>query len=197
MICNLEMCPWSMYCCIECFDRINCSGMCACLPALCCWRWIVWCVHISCFDRDVHSCFELWTTLTQSSRIRRYINVTYYYNTKLCAVWLVCHLTCLDLGRGQLTEMSLNSDVMSSGFGSFEWSSAPWTSVMSLSFCEVIQLRIGFSRPGTTHRFREHEQYSLRSSAWNCSVTLKEYWFPYAEIVVLDFSSGGFGHSLL
>ena len=115
----------------------------------------------------------------------------------LCAVWRVCHLTCLDLGRGQLIEMSLNWDVMSSGFGSFEWSSAPWTSVMSLSFCEVIQLRIGFSRPGTTHTVREHEQYSLRSSAWNCSVALKEYWFPYAEIVVLDFSSGGFGHSLL
>ena len=34
------MCPWSMYCCTACLDCINCSGMCACLPALCCWRWI-------------------------------------------------------------------------------------------------------------------------------------------------------------
>ena len=30
-----------------------------CLPALCCWRWIVWCMHVSCFHCDVHSCFEL------------------------------------------------------------------------------------------------------------------------------------------
>ena len=67
------MCPWSMYCCTACPDCINCCGMCACLPALCCWRWIVWCMHVSCFDCDVHSCFELWCALSQSSWIRRYI----------------------------------------------------------------------------------------------------------------------------
>ena len=37
----------------------DCSGMCACLPAPCCWRWIVWCMHVSCTDSDIHSCFEL------------------------------------------------------------------------------------------------------------------------------------------
>ena len=58
---------------------INCSGMCACLPALCCWRWTVWCMHASCFDCDVHCCFELLHALSQSSWIRCYINVTYYY----------------------------------------------------------------------------------------------------------------------
>ena len=46
LICNHEVCPGSMYCCIACLDCINCSGMCACLPALCCWRWIVWCMHV-------------------------------------------------------------------------------------------------------------------------------------------------------
>ena len=34
----------------------KCSRMCTCLPALCCWRWIVWCMHVSCIDSDVHSC---------------------------------------------------------------------------------------------------------------------------------------------
>ena len=33
--------------------------------ALCCWRWIVWCMHVSCIDSDVHSCFELWSALSQ------------------------------------------------------------------------------------------------------------------------------------
>ena len=46
LICSHEMCPWSMYCSIACLDCINCSGMCACLPALCCWCWIVWCMHV-------------------------------------------------------------------------------------------------------------------------------------------------------
>ena len=50
--------------------------MCACLPALCCWCWIVWWMHVSCFDCDLHSCFELWSTLSQSSWIRRYVSVT-------------------------------------------------------------------------------------------------------------------------
>ena len=62
------MCPWSMYyCCSACLDCINCSETFACLPALCCWRWIVWCMHVSCFDCDVHSCFGLWSALSQSS----------------------------------------------------------------------------------------------------------------------------------
>ena len=42
-----------------------------CLPVLCCW--IVWCMHVSCTDSDVHSCFELWSVLSRSSWIRRYI----------------------------------------------------------------------------------------------------------------------------
>ena len=88
LICSLEMCPWSMYSCIACFDRINCSGMCTCLPALCCWRWIVWCMPISCFDCDVHSRFELWSALSQSSWIRRYTNVTYYYYC--CCHTIIC-----------------------------------------------------------------------------------------------------------
>ena len=68
-----------MSCWTACFDCINCSGMCACLPALCCCRWIVWCMHVSCIDSEVHSCFELWSALSQCSWIRRYISVTYYY----------------------------------------------------------------------------------------------------------------------
>ena len=36
LICNHEMCPWSMYCCIACLGCTDGSGMCACLPALCC-----------------------------------------------------------------------------------------------------------------------------------------------------------------
>ena len=39
----------------------------------------VWCMHVSCIDSDVHSCFELWSALSQSSWIRRYISVTHYY----------------------------------------------------------------------------------------------------------------------
>ena len=57
--CNHAMFPWSLYCCTACLGCTDCSGMCACLPALCCWRWIVWCMHVSCIDSDVHSCFEL------------------------------------------------------------------------------------------------------------------------------------------
>ena len=68
-----------MCCCIACLGCTDCSGLCACLPELCCWRWIVWCMHVSCTDSDVHSCFELWSALSQSSWIRRYIRVTYYY----------------------------------------------------------------------------------------------------------------------
>ena len=79
LICNHEMCPWSMCCCIACLGCTDCSGMCACLPALCCWRWIVWCMHVSCIDSDVDSCFRLGSALSQSSWIRRYISVTYYY----------------------------------------------------------------------------------------------------------------------
>ena len=38
----------------------------------------------SCINFDVHSCFELWSALSQSSWIRPYIRVTdYYYNYKL------------------------------------------------------------------------------------------------------------------
>ena len=50
----------------------------ACLSALCCWRWIVWCMLVSCIDSDVHSCFELRSAFSQSSWIRRYIKITYY-----------------------------------------------------------------------------------------------------------------------
>ena len=69
LICNHEMCPRSMYCYTACLDCINCSGMCACLPALCCWHWIVWCMHVLYIDSDVHSCLHakvntfLWCTL--------------------------------------------------------------------------------------------------------------------------------------
>ena len=73
------MFPWSMYCCIACLGCTDGSRMCACWPALCCWRWIVWCMHVSCVDSDVHSCFELWSALSQASWIRRYIRITYYY----------------------------------------------------------------------------------------------------------------------
>ena len=65
-----------MCCCIACLGCTDCSGMCACLPALCCWRWVVWCVRVTCVDSDVHSCFELWSALSQSSWIRRYISIT-------------------------------------------------------------------------------------------------------------------------
>ena len=50
-----------------------------CLPAHCCWRWIIWLMHVLCIDSDVNSCFELWSALSQSCWIRCYINVTYYY----------------------------------------------------------------------------------------------------------------------
>ena len=72
----------SMYCCTVCLGCTDCSGMCACWPALCCWRWIVWCMHVSCIDSDVRSCFELWSAFNQSSWIRRYIRVMYYYYYK-------------------------------------------------------------------------------------------------------------------
>ena len=62
--------------CLACLGCTDCSGMCACLPALRCWRWIVWCMHVSCTDSDVQSCFELWSALSQSGWIRRYISVT-------------------------------------------------------------------------------------------------------------------------
>ena len=68
-----------MYCCIACLGCTDCSGMCACLPALCCWHWIVWCMHVSCIDSDVHSCLELWSAMSQPSWIRRYKRVPYYY----------------------------------------------------------------------------------------------------------------------
>ena len=71
------MCPRSMYCCIACLGCTDCFGMCACFPAFCCWRWIVWCLHVSSFDSDVHSCFELWSAWSQSSWTRRCISVTY------------------------------------------------------------------------------------------------------------------------
>ena len=32
--------------------------------------WIVWCMHVSCIDSDVHSCFKLWSAMSQSSWIR-------------------------------------------------------------------------------------------------------------------------------
>ena len=88
LICNHEMCPWSMYCCSACLGCPDCSGMCACLPALCCWRWVVWCMHVWCVDSDVHSCFELWSALSQSSWIRRYIRVTYYYYLLKADNWI-------------------------------------------------------------------------------------------------------------
>ena len=50
-----------------------------CFPALCCWCWIIWCMHVLCIDSDVHSCFELWSALSHSSWIRCYVSVTYYY----------------------------------------------------------------------------------------------------------------------
>ena len=74
-----KMFPWSMFCCLACPGCTDCSGMCSCLPALCCWCWIVWCMHVSCIDSDVHSCFELWSALSHSSWIRRYIRAMYYY----------------------------------------------------------------------------------------------------------------------
>ena len=63
---------------LACLDCINCSGMCACLPALGCWRWIVWCMYVSCTDSNVRSCLELWSALRQSSWIRRCISVKKY-----------------------------------------------------------------------------------------------------------------------
>ena len=78
LICNHEMFRWSMRCCVACLGCTDCSRMCACLSVLRCWRWIVWCMHVSCTDSDVHSCFELWSVLSQSSWIRRYIRITYY-----------------------------------------------------------------------------------------------------------------------
>ena len=50
--------------------------VCACLPVIC---WIVWCMHVSCIDSDVHSCFELRSALSQCSWIRHYIIITHYY----------------------------------------------------------------------------------------------------------------------
>ena len=35
--------------------------------------------YVSCFDCDVYSCFDSWSTLSQSSWIRRYTSVAYYY----------------------------------------------------------------------------------------------------------------------
>ena len=40
-------------------------GVCM-LPAPCCWRGTVWCMHVLCFDWDVHSCLDcevLWASL--------------------------------------------------------------------------------------------------------------------------------------
>ena len=64
--------------------------MCARLPALCCWRWIVWCMHVWCFHCDVHSCFWLWSALSQSGWIRRYVSVMhyyYYYHIGIRVIW--------------------------------------------------------------------------------------------------------------
>ena len=69
----------TMYCCIACLGCTDGSRMCACVPALCCWCWIIWCMHVSCPDSDVHSCFELRSALSQSSWIRCYIRIMYYY----------------------------------------------------------------------------------------------------------------------
>ena len=88
LICNHEMCPWSMYCYTACLDCINCSRMCACLPAFCCWHLIVWSMHVSCIDSDVHSSFKSWSALSQSSSIRHYISVMYYYYK-----WISKHCT--------------------------------------------------------------------------------------------------------
>ena len=79
LTCNHEMCPWSMYCCVACLGGTDCSGMCACSSAFCRWQRIVWWMHVSCTDSDVHSCFKLSSALSQSSWIRRYISVMYYY----------------------------------------------------------------------------------------------------------------------
>ena len=66
--CYPRLSPWSMYCCIACLGCTDCSVMCACLPAFCCWRWIVWCVRVSCIDSDVMfilglNCEVLWASL--------------------------------------------------------------------------------------------------------------------------------------
>ena len=37
------------------------------------------CMHVSCIDSHVHSCFELWSALSQSSWMKRNINIMYYY----------------------------------------------------------------------------------------------------------------------
>ena len=86
LICNHKTCPWTMYCRIAYLGCTDCSGMCACLPALCCWRRIVWCMHVSRIDSDVHWRFESCSALSQSPWIRRYVSVTYYLDE---LQWLV------------------------------------------------------------------------------------------------------------
>ena len=82
------MCPWSIFCCIAHLGCTDCSRMYARLPALCCWRWIIWCMHVWCFHYDVHSCFELWSALSQSHWIRCYVSVThYYYYIGIRVIW--------------------------------------------------------------------------------------------------------------
>ena len=83
-----------MYSCIACLGCTDCSRRRACLPALCCWRGIVWCMRVSCIDFDVHSGFELWSALSQSSWIRRYIRITYYYCYYVCVCMCVFIFLC-------------------------------------------------------------------------------------------------------
>ena len=91
-----ELYPSSVYCCIACRGCTGCPGMCTCWTALCCWRWIVRCMHISCIDSDV------WSTLSQSSWIRRYIRVTYYYNYNI-------HKTLYQRPMFSLLEITIHS----------------------------------------------------------------------------------------
>ena len=91
------------------------TRMCACLPALCYWLWIAWCMHVSCIDSDVHSCFELWSALrklSQSNWIRRYIRITYYYYHYMNAQWIIVHqqLWAL-LSRTSCTSAALGTSV--------------------------------------------------------------------------------------
>ena len=44
-------------------------------------------MHGWCFHCGVHSCFELWSTLSQSRWIRRYVSVTHYYYIDIRVIW--------------------------------------------------------------------------------------------------------------
>ena len=97
----------------------DCSRMCACLPALCCWCWIVWWMHVSCFDCNLHSCFELWSTLSQSSWIRCYVSVTCIL--LLCAAFshsqnkLIMTLLTLEISRPPFDMRRPNTCVTADG----------------------------------------------------------------------------------